>query len=261
MSVKNVVKVMNFHSLLRLDKSKKKAEIVMEYEKELTNLICMIINNKNLILDKKIQLPKSNKPKLNIYIASDYGFCSNSNNKINKLINNDKDSDKILIGKKILIEKNKKIKLFLEKEKYLVNYKQIEEIILDSMNNFSHSEINIIYNHYYNVNKVDVLVKKIYPTDFTADEEINSLEDFTIEGDIDKILQELIGLYISYEIRIAELNSYAAENVVRQQITTEALDKIDEIEKEKKQFDRKIKKEIEFKKLVGNFRSINKKEE
>ena len=35
-SVKNIVKVMNFHSLIRVDKAKKKAAKFNEVEKELT---------------------------------------------------------------------------------------------------------------------------------------------------------------------------------------------------------------------------------
>lgn len=75
MKVKSVVKVMNFHSLLRVDSSKKRAEKLFSYEEELTNFVDTIINNRNLILDKKILKMNPSGKELNIYIANDMGFC------------------------------------------------------------------------------------------------------------------------------------------------------------------------------------------
>ena len=54
MSVKNVVKVMNFHSLLRVDKSRRKAAMYFETQAELLKLIKKVVFNKNMILDKKL---------------------------------------------------------------------------------------------------------------------------------------------------------------------------------------------------------------
>ena len=50
MKVKSVVKVMNFHSLLRVDSSKRRAEKLFSYEKELTGFIDTIINKKKQVL-------------------------------------------------------------------------------------------------------------------------------------------------------------------------------------------------------------------
>ena len=74
MKVKNVVKVMNFHSLLRVDKARKDAEKYFEVEKQLRNMIDSITNNRNIILDKNILRNTSGRPVLNIYIGSDLGF-------------------------------------------------------------------------------------------------------------------------------------------------------------------------------------------
>ena len=54
MEIKSVVKVMNFYSLLRVDSSKKKAEEFFGYEQSVRDFIDNILNNKNLILDKKM---------------------------------------------------------------------------------------------------------------------------------------------------------------------------------------------------------------
>ena len=67
------------------------------------------------------------------------------------------------------------------------------------------------------------------------------------------LLKDLIILYISYEIRIADTFSYAAENIMRQQITREAIKKIDEIEVQQITKERKEKKYRSFQKLIEVF--------
>lgn len=50
---KNVVKVMNFHSLLRIEASKREASHYQNVGDEITNIIRSILYNRNLVLDKK----------------------------------------------------------------------------------------------------------------------------------------------------------------------------------------------------------------
>ena len=47
MSVRNVVKVMNFHALLRVNDARKKVEKAFNYERELKYVIATIVNNTN----------------------------------------------------------------------------------------------------------------------------------------------------------------------------------------------------------------------
>ena len=109
MRIKNVVKVMNFHSLLRVDASKREAESYRNVGDEITKIIKTIVYNKNLVLDKKVIMPNPNNNKLNIYIANDYGFCGNFNSQIARQIRQDKDDYKIIIGKKIVYNDDKVI--------------------------------------------------------------------------------------------------------------------------------------------------------
>ena len=102
MRIKNVVKVMNFHALIRVDAAKRKAKKYQVMEREVLSMLDQIMNNRNLILDKSILKPNPDKPKLTIYLGSDFGFCSNYNSQVNAEIEQDKDGDKILIGKKLL---------------------------------------------------------------------------------------------------------------------------------------------------------------
>ena len=98
--------------------------------------------------------------------------------------------------------------------------------------------------------------KKLYPLDYD-EEDIDSHDyddDFAMETELGPMLNSLIALYLCYEIKICEMNSYAAENVVRQQITRESLKKIDELEEEKTMVERKAKKQKDFQKIIENYR-------
>jgi len=261
MKVKSVVKVMNFHSLLRVDSSKKRAEKFFEYEKELTSFVDNILNNKNLILDKKMINLNPEGKALNIYIANDLGFCGNFNSNVNSFVKNDKDCDKIIIGKKIITNTDDVILAFT-KEEYLKNINKIEEILLDNIRKQKYKEEKIIYNHYYNISKIELVKKKLLPLEgeILEKKESKYKEDFVVEGNINEILANIIVLYISYEIKIATENSYASENKQKQTNTKESLKKIDEIEEQEKMRERKEIKMKDFKKLLDNIVKTNKTE-
>ena len=122
MKIKNVVKVMNFQSLLKVDKARRQAEKYQNVGKEITDILEKIMYNKNLILDKKIMFPDSNLPMLNIYIANDYGFCGNFNSSINKELKKDADNYKVIVGKKITYNDDKTILKIEKRTQRLTNY-------------------------------------------------------------------------------------------------------------------------------------------
>ena len=66
MNVRNVVKVMNFHSLLRVDSAKRTANKYQLMEEQLLDMIDGIVNNRNLSLDKKLLKVNENGPQLNL---------------------------------------------------------------------------------------------------------------------------------------------------------------------------------------------------
>lgn len=253
MSVKNVVKVMNFHSLLRVDKSRKKAAMYFKTEEELFKIINKILFNQNIILDKKGILPDKSKPRLNIYIGNDLGFCGDFNSQINKRVRTDQ-NDIIAIGNKVMLNSTNKVILKQSKDDFFKDFKKVENIIYDAIRNSSYSEIYIIYNRYYNVELQQLKEEKIFPLEYKEDASEEYTEDFATETEITSMLQNLISLYICYEIKICEMNSYAAENVVRQAITKQSLKKIEEIEEEELKRTRKEKKQKDFQKIIENFR-------
>ena len=100
-SIKNIVKVMNFQSLIRVDKAKKQASKYFEFERDITKLLYIVANNRNLKLDKKMLVENPEGIIINIYLGNDLGFCGSFNSQVYSAVKKDKDSYKIIIGKKI----------------------------------------------------------------------------------------------------------------------------------------------------------------
>ncbi len=254
MRIKNVVKVMNFHSLLRVDASKRQAESYRNVGEEITQIIKTIVYNKNLVLDKKTILPDPKMPRLNIYIANDYGFCGNFNSQVARQIRQDTDDYKIIIGKKIIYKDDKTI-LKIDKDNFYLEFAKIEKTIDEAVQNLSYSEINLYYNHYNSSTSFDFRKLTLFPIEFNG--EYDTKNDFVIETDITTMLHSLLSFYILYELRMCECISRAAENVIRSQITSQALDKIEEMEIELENKNRKKKKDDLIIKTVENFKKIS----
>ena len=257
MRIKSVVKVMNFYSLLRVDSSKRKAEKYFGYEQSVREFIDNILNNKNLILDKKMIKMNEKGKELNIYIANDLGFCGNFNSNIHEVLKQDLDNDKIIIGKKIAKGNSySNVLLSLTKEEYFASAETINKIMFDSIKKRKYKEINIIYNHYYNISRIERVKTRILPLDKTKSKK-EYQDDFAVEGNINSILLNIIALYLGYEIKVAVENSYASENIMRQMITKESLKKIDEIEEEQKREERKERNQKNLKKQLDNINKMN----
>ena len=253
MKIKNVVKVMNFQALLKMDKALKDAEKYRNVGKEITDILSRIMYNKNLILDKKILIPDKNKPKLNIYRANDYGFCGNFNSSISRQIKKDLDCYKIIIGKKINY-RDDKILLKINKDDFFKRFVEIERCIDEAIISQNYSEINVYYNHFYSLTSFEFVKIQLFPVEFKG--EYYEGEDFVMETNVDQILGSLMTFYICYELKMCESISYAAENVLRSQITSSALDKIKEREEEMKHEEIKSKKEKSILKSVENFKKL-----
>lgn len=253
MKIKNVVKVMNFQALLRMDKALKEADKYRDVGKEITDILSRIMYNKNLILDKKILVPDKDKLKLNIYIANDYGFCGNFNSSISRQVRKDKESYKIIIGKKINYSDDLVV-LKIDKEEFFKRFLEIERIIDDALLKQSVSEINVYYNHFYSLTSFEFVKIQLFPVEFKG--EYYEGEDFVMETDVKEVLGSLMTFYICYELKMCESISYAAENVLRSQITSSALDKIKEKEEEMRHEEMKKRKEKSVLKSVENFKKI-----
>ena len=258
MKIKSVVKVMNFYSLLRVDSSKKRAEKYFGYEQAVKDFIDNILNNKNLILDKKMIKMNDKGRELNIYIANDLGFCGSFNSNINEVLRQDRENDKIIIGKKIIQNKSyENVIMTMTKDEYFEGNSQINKIMFDAIKDKKYKSINLIYNHYYNVSRIERVKQQILPLEKTKGKKEEYQDDFAVEGNINSILLNIIALYLGYEIKVAVENSYASENIMRQMITKESLKKIDEIEDEKQREERKESQIKNLKKQLDNINKMN----
>lgn len=249
-NIKNVVKVMNFHSLLRVDKAKKKADKYLLLEEELLSFMSTILNNKNLNLDKKLIVSNPKGKVINIYIANDLGFCGNFNSVVKRMGIEDKEAIKIFVGNKILLN-DPSIALNISKEECYSDFSKISNLIKPYLINKDIKEINAIYNRYYSVSEIKTEKKNLFPL-IIEDEPDNN--DFVIESDVSMIFDDLILAYIGCELKIIESNSWASENIMRKNLTDQSLKKIDEINEKNKKVIRKEKKYKSFKKQMANYR-------
>ena len=259
MSIRNVVKVMNFHSLLRVDKSRNLAKKYSAMEQTLTNMIDNIVNNRNIALDYKTLRVKETNPVLNIYIGSDMGFCNNLNSLVKRVLAaENENAEHIIIGRKIKQQDKERQLLFQTREEYDEDNSAVMNLLESGIRNLNYSKINIVYNHYYNSSQVQLLEKQIFPVEKKNPNKNSSRykEDFVFEGDINELLINLVVLYSKYSMEIAAAASYASENISRQNVTTESLHKIDERDEIKKIQDRKSEKDKQFAKVLDNFTKL-----
>ena len=110
------------------------------------------------------------------------------------------------------------------------------------------------YNHFYSLTSFEFVKIQLFPVEFKG--EYYEGEDFVMETDVSHVLGSLMTFYICYELKMCESISYAAENVLRSQITSSALDKIKEKEEEMKHEEIKLRKEKSVLKSVENFKKI-----
>ena len=251
-NIKPIVQVMNLFSLVRINAAKSKVEEFGITSSVLTRIISSIMYNDNIVLDKNNIVPDPSKPVLNIYIASDYGFCSTYNHVVSTKIKETKDDYKIIIGKKINYNDDKVI-MKLSKDSFYDDLPKIKDYLITAVNNREYREINIYYNHYYNFSRSDFTCLQVFPVEYN--EEYKENVDFLIETDITSFINNLIAYYVCYQLEICEIFSWAAENVIRNTMTASSLKKIEELEHEERL--RKLK-EMRAKSLKKNIENSKK---
>ena len=95
---------------------------------------------------------------------------------------------------------------------------------------------------------------QLFPVEFKG--ELYDGEDFVAETDLNGLISRLASFYVCYQLKMCESISYAAENVLRSQITSSALEKLEEKEKEERHEEMKKRKEKSVLKSVENFKKI-----
>ena len=251
MNAKVIVKVMNFHSLLRVDASRRRAEKYRLLEDEITDMIDIILHNRNFILDKRTVRVDPTMPTLTLFIGSDFGFCGSINAAVNSATaSGDAGDARVLVGKKLRAKAD--VLFRIPRETFFTEYDKIEQLIDDAVRNKRYSSITLWYNHYYNAGTIAPVEKKIFPIEFDPHERPHN-DDFMVEGDVNTLLESLVATYLNYEIKIAAVNSFASENIMRQSATTESLKRIEEHEEEQRLSERRRKNQIAFHKVIDAF--------
>ena len=252
MRIKSIVKVMNFHSLIHVDAARRETEKYLRMETEVSKIIDIVVNNRNFVLDKVTLHPNPSLPELNIFIGSDYSFCGGLNALVSNEMIEDEESDKIIVGKKLRTKSASGVVLSITKDEFDEQYELVEKELEKSIFGLKHSSINVIYNHYYHAGRIALRKKKIFPIPISGEPE-GYTEDFVVEGNADALLRSLTATYTSYEVKIASINSFSSENIMRQNATTESLKKIDEMMEEKAKEERKEKKQKAFSKVLDSY--------
>lgn len=237
MNVKTVVKVMNFHSLLRVDASRRRADMFGAMKDELESMMRIVMNNRNLRLDKHIRMPDAAQPVLRIYLGSDFGFCGGCNASVSSVLTRDDDKEKVVIGKKL--RKPQEISLYLTQEEFNTDFGQARSYLERAVRERPWSAVELVYNHYFNLSSIKQVTRRIYPLELSPEEQYRTQGDFVFEGDPDKMLEDMTISYMVYELRIAAASAYASENIMRQNATSESLKKLDEAEAEALRLSRK----------------------
>lgn len=253
-NIKTIVKVMNFQALIHVDAAHKKADKYLDLERDVSNMIGIIENNRNIVIDSKAMKVNQEAPRLRIYIGSDLGFCGVINSAVNNELSNETgENDLIIVGKKI--HTKHKTLMTMSRDEFDGNMKKIEEIFKAGIKEKKYSGIDIFYNHYHNMSHIEPVMKTIFPISVEKQEDDSVYkDDFMIEGgNVEAILQSLTVTYLNYEIRSAIVNSYASENILRQQATNESLKHIDEMEERDRWAERKRKNALAVARIIDSF--------
>ena len=241
MNVKSVVKVMNFHSLLHVDQARRRADRYGAMKDELETMMRIVLNNRNLRLDKHIKLPDPSLPVLRIYLGSDLGFCGSVNSSVSNVLALDKSSEKIVIGKKI--RKPREVSYYVTRDDLSEHFSDVKQYLERAVRERCWSAVELVYNHYYNLSSIKQEVQRIFPLELINEKSGTTgrdyLDDFMFEGDPDKMIEDMIISYLVCELKIAATSAYASENIMRQNATSESLKKLDEAEAEELRIMRK----------------------
>jgi F0F1-type ATP synthase gamma subunit len=198
------------------------------------------------------------QPELQILLGSDLGFCGNLNNLVRRwYVESDSDAKTVIIGRKLNSLRDENTLIYQTREEFSENHSELMQLLSWGLRKKQFSAIRLVYNHYHNSSEVEFKSRIIFPMpkgllgngeDYT--------DDFVCEGDMQELLLDLTELYLDYEVEIASQVSLAAENITRQNITTESIKKIDEREEEAQLVVRREQKDKEFAKVLDNYTKL-----
>ena len=223
MNQEKVLKVINFHSLLKMNKFKGKINSYQNISNDVFKIIKELYFNKTIYFDRNALIPDSTKPKLNIYIANDSGLCGNYNTEVIDKIKTHPNDYKIIIGRKITYDDEFTLLKLSNRdgEKSII---EIEKIINDGLRGMKYSEINIFYVNYNNYSDYSLKQIELFPIKYDGKSFIGL--EFESKSNVLEVIKGLISYYICYQIYTALDLSRVSENRERKRTTDIALKKV-----------------------------------
>ena len=97
---------------------------------------------------------------------------------------------------------------------------------------------------------------QVFPVALERSAEDNYDIDFVIENDANRILCNVLAVYLNYRVVIAEKSSWAAENVNREKIARESLKRIDELREEEKNREHQERRRADLMEQISNFERL-----
>ena len=76
----------------------------------------------------------------------------------------------------------------MSKDEYFEGNTKINKIMFDSIKDKKYKSINLIYNHYYNVSRIERVKEQILPLEKNKANPQDYQDDFAVEGNINSIL-------------------------------------------------------------------------
>lgn len=86
--------------------------------------------------------------------------------------------------------------LSMSKDEYFESSGQINKIMFDAIKDKKYKSINLIYNHYYNVSRIERVKRQILPLEKTKNKKDEYNDDFAVEGNINMYIIKYNSFYI-----------------------------------------------------------------
>lgn len=240
-TVKNTRKITKAMGLIASSKLKKNSEILNKNEKyfiELEDaLSCIFINKRNGIDNLYLDGNKSNK-KIFIILTSDMGLCGGFNGEVIRKADEQMSLDKenslvILVG-----EKGRK---FIKRTNYetiaeyvdlssLPSLKESKLIMYKALNMYRKNEVGeiyLVYTKYKSCAKYQIITERLLPLDLKIKKEASLYYEYEPSGD--KLITEIIDVYLKHKIFYALANSKSSEQIARIRSMEEAVKNANEL--------------------------------
>ncbi|MBL4938246.1 F0F1 ATP synthase subunit gamma [Clostridium sp. YIM B02515] len=221
-NTKKITKAMGLVATSKLRKTKDLLEINSFYSESLDKMLEDILKNhdgSSIYKDGN-----GNKKKLYIVLTSDSGLCGSFNlNVLNRAveeINKDRENSIItVVGEKGVSYFNRFN--YEVKDKYinipdLPNLGDANDFAYSAMKKYENGEvgeINVVYARFFTQSKQEVTVNRLLPLKYDTTEEPNDVIRF--EPGLDKILEDIIPLYLREKMLYFLVNSKTSEQSTR----------------------------------------------